>query len=66
MGGNGHYLVLAAVSIISPPERDAIALEGHEAMVGDGDAMGVAGQVVENVFGAAEGRLGVNHPVLSM
>ena len=34
-------------------------------MVGDGDAMGVAGQVVENMFGAAEGRLGVDDPVLS-
>ena len=33
-------------------------------MVGDGDAMGVAGQVVENMFGAAEGWLGVDDPVL--
>lgn len=55
MGGNGHDLLLAAVGIISPAERDAIVFEGHEAMVGDGDAVGVAGQVVENVFGAAEG-----------
>src|SRR5258707_883505 len=33
-------------------------------MVGDGDAVGIAGQVVENMFGAAEGRLGVDDPVL--
>ena len=33
-------------------------------MVGDGYAMGVAGQVVEHMFGAAEGWLGVNDPVL--
>ena len=33
-------------------------------MVGDGYAMGVAGQVVEDMFGAAEGRLGVYNPVL--
>ena len=33
-------------------------------MVGDGDAMGVAGQVVENLFGAAKRWLGVDHPVL--
>src|ERR1700730_14012575 len=33
-------------------------------MVGDGNAMGIAGQVVENIFGAAEGWLGVDHPVL--
>jgi len=28
MGGNGHDLVLAAVSIVSPAEGDAIVLEG--------------------------------------
>jgi len=33
-------------------------------MVGDGDAVGVAGQVVEDVFGPAERRLGIDDPVL--
>jgi hypothetical protein len=33
-------------------------------MVGDGDAMSVARQVVENVFGTAEGWLSVYDPVL--
>src|SRR5258708_5776817 len=65
LGGNGHDLVLAAVSIVSPAEGDAMVLESHEAMVGDGDAMGIAGQVVENMFSTAEGWLGVNDPVLS-
>src|ERR1700719_3996390 len=64
MGGNGHYLLLAAAGIVSPAERDAIVCEGHEAMVGDGDAVSVAGQVVENMFGTAERRLGIDHPVL--
>ena len=64
MGGNGHDLLLAAVGIVSPAEGNAIALEGHETMVGDGDAVGIAGQVVENMFGATEGWLGVDHPVL--
>jgi hypothetical protein len=65
LGGNGHDLVLAAVSIVSPAEGDAMVLESHEAMVGDGDAMGIAGQVVENMFSTAEGWLGVDDPVLS-
>jgi len=64
MGGNGHNLLLAAVGVVSPAERDTIVFESHEAMVGDGDAVGVAGQVVEHMLGAAEGRLGVNDPVL--
>ena len=62
--GNGHDFLLAAVSIVSPAEGDAIVFKGHEPMVGDSDAMSVAGQIVENVFGAAEGRFGINHPVL--
>ena len=33
-------------------------------MVGDGDAMGIAGQIVENMFHAAEGWLGVDDPIL--
>jgi len=62
--GNGDDLLLAAVGIITPTEGDAIVFKRHETMVGDGHAMGVAGQVVENMFGATEGRLGVDHPVL--
>ena len=64
IGGNGHDLLLAAVGIVPPAEGDAIVLEGHETMVGDGDAMGVAGQIVEHMFGPAEGWLGVDDPVL--
>ena len=64
MCGNGHDILLAGVCIVSPAEGDAIALNGHEAMVGNGDAVGVAGQVVENMFGAPERWLGINHPVL--
>ena len=56
--------MLAAVRIVSPAEGDATVFEGHEPMVRDGDAMGVACQVVENVFGAAERWLSVYHPVL--
>ena len=60
---NSHDLVLAAVCIVSPAEGDAIVLKGHESMVGDGNAMSVASQIVEDVFGAAEGWLGVDDPV---
>jgi hypothetical protein len=52
------------MGIVSPAEGEAIVLKGHETMVGDGYAMGVARQVVENMFGTAEGWLGVNDPVL--
>ena len=65
MGGHCHDLLLAAVCIVAPAEGDATVFKGHETMVGDGHAMGVAGQVVENMFDAAERWLGVDHPVLA-
>jgi hypothetical protein len=33
-------------------------------VVGDGDAVGIAGQVVKDVLRSAEGRLGIDDPVL--
>jgi hypothetical protein len=64
MGGDCHEPLLATMSIVSPAERDSIVLKGHEPMVGNGDAMGIASQVVEHMFGAAEWRLGVDDPLL--
>jgi len=65
MGGNGHDLLLAAVGIVPPAEGDAVVFKSDEPMVGDGHAMGVAGQVVEVMLRPAERRLGVDHPVLA-
>ena len=33
-------------------------------MIGNGDAVGVAGQVAQDMLGTAEGRFEVDHPVL--
>jgi hypothetical protein len=60
-----HLPLLVPVGIVFPAERDLAVLEGDQAMVRDGDAMGVTGQVVQNIFGPTEGRLGVNDPVLT-
>jgi hypothetical protein len=40
-------------------------LESHEAVVGDGYAMGIAGEIAEHMMGAAERWLGVDDPVLT-
>jgi hypothetical protein len=41
-----------------PSKRD-------QTMVGDGDAMGVAAQILEYMFWTSEGRFAVDHPILS-
>src|SRR5881628_1104811 len=47
-------------------EGDAASIEGDEALVGDADAVGVAAEVVEDLRGAAEGRLAVDDPGLAI
>ena len=64
IGCDGHDLPLAAGCVVLPAEGDAIAFEADQAMVGDGDAVRVAGEIVEDMFGSAERRLGIDDPVL--
>ena len=63
-GVEGHDALLAAVGIIAPEEADALPVEGGDAVIADGHAVGVAAEVTQNMFGAAEGRLGMDVPVL--
>ena len=44
-GVQGHDALLAAVGIIAPSEADALTVEGGDAVVGDGHAVGVAAEV---------------------
>ena len=60
----GHDPLLGAMRIIAPQEADALAIEGGDAVVGDGHAVGVAAEVTQHMLGAAERRLGVDVPVL--
>ena len=65
VGGQGHELVAvwAFGAVILPLEGDALVVEGDEAAVSDGDAVGVARQVGEHGLGPGEGPLGVDHPL---
>src|ERR1700730_13625136 len=60
-----RHSLLISVGIILPVESNLVVLKGHEAMVGEGHAMGVAGEIAEHMMGTAEGRLGVDNPVLT-
>jgi hypothetical protein len=46
--------LLILVRRISPPKGDAPVRDRHNAVVGDGDAMGVAAEIAQRVFGSAE------------
>jgi hypothetical protein len=45
-----------------PFEGDALAVEGDEPAVGNGDPMGVAGQIGEHRVGSCKRPLGIDHP----
>jgi hypothetical protein len=63
--GDRHDLLLAAVRIVFPAKRDSIILERNQSMVGDGDAVRIASEIVQNMLGTAEGWLGIDDPVLA-
>ncbi len=49
-----HHSLLISVGIILPAESNLVMLESHEAVVGDGHAMVVAGEIAEH---RAQGQL---------
>src|SRR5579864_3794559 len=64
-GTEPHHLelVAAVVAVVLPSEADVIGAELDQTAVGDGDAMGVAGEIGEHLRRAGERRLGVYDPL---
>ena len=63
VGLQTHDLDGAIVAVVLPGEGDMIVVAGLDAAVGDGDAMGVAAEIGENLGGSAERLLGVDDPI---
>jgi len=55
--GHRHQPLLALVGIVFPAESDLAIGKVHDPVVGDGDPMRIAGQVMEDMFGTSEGSL---------
>jgi len=58
--GKPHDAASAAAAIVLVGERHLIVVDGDEPRIGDRGAMGVAREIGQDAFGAAEGRLGVD------
>jgi hypothetical protein len=61
----GHLSLLISVSVVPPAKNNLVAVEGHEAVIGDGHAMSVTGEIAEHMMRTAEGWFGVDDPVLT-
>jgi hypothetical protein len=59
-----HLLAAVVVAAVAVAEAYAAVSDGQDAMVGDGDSVGVAAEVVEHLLGADEGALGIDDPGL--
>ena len=53
------------MSGVAPAKGDMVIRQGDESVVGDGDAMCISRQIVQNMFRTSEGWLGVDHPVFA-
>ena len=59
-----HRFLAVSVGVVLPAKGDHAVPEGQDSFVGDGDPVGVSGQVLEDLAGPAEGGLGVDDPIL--
>ena len=59
-----HDALLVAVGVLFPSEAYAVTVEAEQALVADGDAVGIAAEIAQHANGITEGRLGIDHPVI--
>ncbi len=60
-----HEPFLVAVGGIAPSEGDVAIGESNQPAVGNGDAMSIGAEITQHLFRSAEGRLGVDNPVVA-
>lgn len=60
-----HHAWLVPMRIIAPTEGDALSIKGQQAMIRDGNAVSVPAKIAQYLLRSAEGRLGIDNPVLA-
>ena len=62
LGLEQHGLLAIMVRIISPEEGNLTVPDGEEAVIADGDSVGIPTQVLQDPLDATEGRFAIDHP----
>jgi hypothetical protein len=60
-----HPPSLATMSVVFPMKGHFTVSKARQPVIGDGDTVRIARQIVEHMLWSTEWRFGVNHPVLS-
>ncbi len=63
VGLEGHGLLPVMVGIIPPSEGNLAVLDCADAVITDGDSMGISAEVLKGPLGAIEGRFAVDDPL---
>jgi len=50
---------------VTPAKGNLAVCQSDQAVVGDGDAVGIAAEIVQDVVGSAEGWFGVDDPIFA-
>jgi hypothetical protein len=64
IGLQRHGLLTVPVGIISPEERNMAVPDREDAVIADGDSMGIPAEVLKDPLDAIEGRLAIDEPLL--
>ncbi len=62
---DGHHFLSIVVGGVTPAKGNLAVRQCDQAMVGDGDAMSIAAQILQHVLGSAEGWFGVDDPIFA-
>src|ERR1017187_474664 len=65
MNVQGHEPLLVAMRGVAPSEGDVAIGESNQPGVRNGDAMSIGAEIRQHMFRSAEGRLGVDDPVVA-
>jgi len=65
LGRNRHDMRPLWMAVVFPLKRNLTLSQRVQALIANGNAMGVTAKVFQNLLRSAERRLGVNHPVFA-
>ncbi len=63
LGAQGHRFDLIASAIVFPLEPDLIIFDVEQAVIGDGNAVGIAAHVIEHLLRSGERGFGIDDPI---
>jgi hypothetical protein len=66
LGLEDHGLLAVMVRIISPEEGNLTVADGEEAVIADGDSVGISTQILQDPLGAIEGRFAIDDPFFTV